>query len=86
MIGKRPAQKPLFEVGNVFDLKLAPKSFHAQLALAAPRLFKDEDFAAFYKDKQGRPSVPPYGRFERVDQLPAGARSLVTRFPLKLQK
>ena len=59
MIGKRPPQKPLFDVGNVFDLKLAPKSFHAQLALAAPRLFKDEDFAAFYKDKQGRPSVPP---------------------------
>jgi hypothetical protein len=59
MIGKRPAQKPLFDVGKVFDLKLAPKSFHAQLALAAPRLFKDEDFAVFYKDKQGRPSVPP---------------------------
>ena len=59
MIGKRPPQKPLFEVGNVFDLKLDPKSFHAQLALAAPRLFQDEDFAVFYKDKQGRPSVPP---------------------------
>jgi hypothetical protein len=50
---------PLFEVGNVFDLQLPPKSFHAQLALAAPRLFADEDFAAFYKDKLGRPSVPP---------------------------
>jgi hypothetical protein len=59
MIGKRTNQMPLFEVGNVFDLKLPPGSFHAQLALAAPRLFKDEDFAAFYKDKQGRPSVPP---------------------------
>jgi hypothetical protein len=59
MLGQRPAQKPLFEVGNVFDLKLNPKSFHAQLALAAPRLFTDEDFAVFYKDKQGRPSVPP---------------------------
>jgi Transposase DDE domain/Transposase domain (DUF772) len=59
MIGKRPTQKPLFDVGNVFDLKLNPKSFHAQLALAAPRLFQDQDFAAFYKDKQGRPSVPP---------------------------
>ena len=59
MIGKRSNQMPLFDVGNVFDLKLAPKSFHAQLAAAAPRLFKDEDFAAFYKDKKGRPSVPP---------------------------
>src|SRR5882757_8316315 len=59
MIGKRPTQMPLFEVGNVFDLKLDPGSFHAQLAKAAPRLFSDEDFAAFYKDKMGRPSVAP---------------------------
>jgi hypothetical protein len=59
MIGKRSTQMPLFEVGNVFDLKLDPGSFHAQLAKAAPRLFADEDFAAFYKDKTGRPSVAP---------------------------
>lgn len=59
MIGKRSSQMPLFDVGNVFDLKLDPKSFQAQLAHAAPRLFKDEDFAVFYKDKMGRPSVPP---------------------------
>ena len=59
MLGKRPAQNPLFDVGNVFDLNLNPKSFHAQLALAAPRLFEDDDFAVFYTDKQGRPSVPP---------------------------
>jgi hypothetical protein len=59
MIGKRSSQMPLFDVGNVFDLQLDPKSFQAQLANAAPRLFKDEDFAVFYKDKRGRPSVPP---------------------------
>jgi hypothetical protein len=59
MIGKRSSQMPLFDVGNVFDLKLDPKSFQAQLANAAPRLFKDEDFAVFYQDKMGRPSVPP---------------------------
>lgn len=59
MIGKRPSQMPLFDVGNVFDLDLDPKSFQAQLAHAAPRLFKDDDFAAFYKEKMGRPSVPP---------------------------
>lgn len=59
MIGKRPSQMPLFDVGNVFDLKLDPKSFQAQLAQAAPRLFKDDDFAAFYQEKMGRPSVPP---------------------------
>jgi hypothetical protein len=59
MIGIRTPQVPLFEVGNVFDLKLAAASFHSQLANAAPRLFKDQDFAAFYNDKLGRPSVPP---------------------------
>src|SRR5439155_27045121 len=30
-----------------------------QLALAAPRLFSDADFTAFYSEKMGRPSVPP---------------------------
>ena len=59
MLGKRTTQMPLFEVGNVFALTLDPAGFHAQLALAAPRLFQDQDFGAFYKDKQGRPSVPP---------------------------
>ena len=59
MIGKRSAQMPLFEVGNVFDLKLAPGTFHSQLANAAPRLFTDQDFADIYNNKIGRPSVPP---------------------------
>src|SRR5205823_11337966 len=44
---------------NVYDLSLAPGGFHAQLAVAAPRLFRDSDFAAFYSDRMGRPSVPP---------------------------
>ena len=59
MIGKRSAQMPLYDVGNVFDFVLKPGTFHAQLAEAADRLFKDEDFAALYSDKMGRPSVPP---------------------------
>ncbi len=59
MIGKRRPQRELFDVGNVYDLALAPGSFHAQLAVAAPRLFRDSDFAAFYSDRMGRPSVPP---------------------------
>src|SRR3989442_10212572 len=59
MIGKRKPQAQLFDVGNVYPLALKPGAFHAQLAEAAPRLFKDEDFAAFYSDKIGRPSVPP---------------------------
>jgi Transposase DDE domain/Transposase domain (DUF772) len=59
MLGKRSAQRDLFEVGNVFGLEMDPRSFHGQLAAVAPRLFHDEDFAAFYADRQGRPSVPP---------------------------
>ena len=58
MIGKRSPQPELFDVGYVWDLPLDPRSFHGQLARAADRLFKDEDFAACYKEG-GRPSVPP---------------------------
>jgi DDE family transposase/transposase-like protein DUF772 len=59
MLGKRSAQRDLFEVGNVFRLELDPHSFHGQLASVAARLFSDGDFAAFYDERQGRPSVPP---------------------------
>lgn len=59
MLGKRKVDRELFDVGNVYPLALSPKSFHAQLAKAGSRLFKDEDFAAIYHDKLGRPSVPP---------------------------
>lgn len=59
MIGRRKPQAELFDVGNVFALRLKPGTFHAQLAGAAPRLFRDDDFCAFYADRIGRPSVPP---------------------------
>lgn len=59
MMGKRRAQRDLFDVGNVYPLELDPCSFHAQLAQAAPRLFNDEAFATFYNQRLGRPSVPP---------------------------
>lgn len=59
MLGKRQAQRALFDVGNVFPVALDPASFHGQLAGAAERLFRDEDFAAFYADRLGRPSAPP---------------------------
>src|SRR6185437_7822449 len=59
MIGKRAKQSQLFDVGNVYDLQLPASSFYAQLATAAPALFKDEEFAAFYCAERGRPSVPP---------------------------
>jgi Transposase DDE domain/Transposase domain (DUF772) len=59
MLGKRKAQRDLFDVGNVFPLALDPASFHGQLAAAAARLFRDEDFAAFYAAGVGRSSTPP---------------------------
>src|SRR4051794_22979636 len=59
MMGKRSSQRDLFDVGNVYPLELDARSFHAQLALAAPRLFNDEAFAACYHARLGRPSVPP---------------------------
>src|SRR5262245_32028708 len=59
MLGKRRTQRELFDVGNVYDLALPATSFHAQFAVAAPRLFCDGEFAAFYSERMGRPSVPP---------------------------
>src|SRR5437660_2995868 len=59
MLGKRKAQRDLFDVGNVYPLALDPQSFHGQLAAAADRLFRDEDFAAFYVEGVGRSSTPP---------------------------
>src|SRR5438309_4383293 len=59
MLGKRTAQRDLFDVGNVFPVALDPTSFHGQLAPAADRLFRDEDFAAFSADRLGRSSTPP---------------------------
>ncbi|MEO7718173.1 MAG: transposase [Capsulimonas sp.] len=60
MIGKRPANYSLFDVGNVWPLEMKPKSFHYQLAVAAQKgHFKDEEFAPLYHSSNGRPSVPP---------------------------
>jgi len=59
MLGKRKAQRDLFDVGNVFPVALDLASFHGQLARAGERLFRDADFAAFYADRLGRPSAPP---------------------------
>src|SRR5438094_574434 len=59
MLGKRTAQRDLFDVGNVFPVALDPASFHGQLARAADQLFRDADFAACYADGIGRPSAPP---------------------------
>jgi hypothetical protein len=62
MMGRRSAQGTLFDAGNVFPVELDPKTFHGQLAEAAPHLFRDELFQAIYDQRAGRPSVPPSQR------------------------
>ena len=59
MVGKRKVQRDLFDVGNVYPLALDSRTFHGQLAGAAPRLFRDDAFTVFYSTRTGRPSVPP---------------------------
>lgn len=59
MMGKRKLEGTLFDVGNVFPYVLRKDSFHIQLAEAAPRLFRDEDFKLLYDEQRGRYSVPP---------------------------
>jgi hypothetical protein len=59
MLGKREAQGGLFDVGNVFDLSLDPKTFYGQLAGVSDRLFRDDEFAEMYSSRMGRPSAPP---------------------------
>jgi hypothetical protein len=59
MLGKRLAPVPLLVAGKTLDYHLTPDSFHAQLAAAAPTLFRDEDFGNLYSNRMGRPSVSP---------------------------
>src|SRR5260370_895666 len=73
MLGKRKAQRDLFDVGHVFPLALDPESFHGQLAVAAERLFRDEDFAAFYAECPGPSSTPPSPVALLVGALATGA-------------
>jgi len=59
MLGKRESPKPLLGADKTLDYELVPGSFHADLAAAAPTLFRDEAFSKIYSDRMGRPSVSP---------------------------
>ena len=59
MIGKIKSQMSLYDVGNVFDIRLPQGSFYAQLAEAGRRLYPEDMFKDFYVDNVGRPSKPP---------------------------
>ena len=59
MLGKRGDQRGLFEADNQYLESVGKESFYAFLASQRGVLLRDEDFADLYKEKNGRPSVPP---------------------------
>src|SRR5713226_1864710 len=59
MLGKRSAQRGLFEADSMFADFVGQRTFYGFLASQRDELFRDEDFAALYCRNNGRPSVPP---------------------------
>lgn len=59
MLGKRSAQRGLFEADHLYRDFVGRESFYGFLADERGRLFSDEEFAALYVLDNGRPSVPP---------------------------
>jgi hypothetical protein len=59
MLGKRSAQRGLFEADTLFADFVGQRTFCTYLASERDELFRDQDFAALYCRDNGRPSVPP---------------------------
>ena len=59
MLGKRSAQRGLFEADTLFADFVGRRTFYTYLASQRDELFRDEDFAGLYCRDNGRPSVPP---------------------------
>jgi hypothetical protein len=59
MLGKRSAQRGLFEADTRYGEFVGQRTFYGYLASQRDELFRDEDFAALYCRNLGRPSVPP---------------------------
>jgi hypothetical protein len=59
MLGKRSAQRGLFEADTRYGEFVGQRTFYGFLASQRDELFGDEDFAALYSRERGRPSVPP---------------------------
>jgi hypothetical protein len=59
MLGKRSAQRGLFEADTMFADFVGQRTFYGFLASQRDELFRDEDFTALYCRDNGRPSVPP---------------------------
>ena len=59
MLGKRSAQRGLFETDNLYLDHVGQDSFYGFLASQRDQIFDDEDFADLYCLDNGRDSVPP---------------------------
>lgn len=59
MLGRRSPQGHLFRPDHVLREHVGEESFHGLLARHGAEWFRDEDFAALYREDFGRPSVPP---------------------------
>jgi len=59
MLGKRSAQRGLFEADTLLADFVGQRTLYGFLASQRDELFRDEDFAALYCRDTGRPSVPP---------------------------
>ena len=59
MLGKRGAQRGLFEADTTYLTFVGEHSFYGWLASQRGELFRDEAFAGLYVLDNGRPSVPP---------------------------
>src|SRR5829696_7248409 len=59
MLGKRSAQRGLFEADTTYGAFVGRDSFYGWLASQRDELFRDEAFAGLYVLDNGRPSVPP---------------------------
>ncbi len=59
MLGQRSPQGEMFRPDHLYLSHVGEDSFHGLLAKMGPKWFRDEDFAALYRNDFGRPSVPP---------------------------
>src|SRR5918911_1626853 len=59
MLGKRSAQRGLFEADTLYGDFVGRRTFYGYLASERGELFQDADFAKLYCPNNGRPSVPP---------------------------
>jgi transposase len=59
MLGKRSAQRGLFEGDYLYGEFVGRETFYGFLASQRGTLFQDDDFAQLYCVANGRPSVPP---------------------------